>query len=127
MFGNEDKGSLNRISEKLREIDEYIWIDAALRQVNEQGPVVFDSIRYISDHRRLTGLGYKAVRIVSGSGLMRQRLEARGQAISERDFSHRSEWEVDQCSFHAIITNDGVSAEQLTRQLEAVISDDSGI
>lgn len=127
VFGNEDKGNLNRISEKLREIDENIWIEAALRRVSGQGPVVFDSIRYLSDHLCLTRLGYKTVRIVSESRLSRRRLKERGQTISEEDFSHRSEWEVDKCSFHATITNGGVSAEQLTRQIESIISHDSGI
>jgi cytidylate kinase len=127
MFGDEDKGNLNRISEKLREIDENIWIDAALRQVSGQSPVVFDSIRYISDHLCLTDLKFKTVRIVSESRLSRRRLEERGQVISEEDFRHRSEWEVDKCSFHATIMNDGVSAEQLTRQIESIISHDSGI
>ena len=127
IFGSEDKGNLNRISEKLREIDEHIWIEAAFRHVGGQGPVVFDSIRYISDHLCLTGRGYKTIRIVSGSRLSRQRLKERGQAISEEDFRHRSEWEVNKCSFHATITNDGVSVEQLIGQIEAIISHDSSI
>lgn len=124
IFGNEERGSLNRISEKLREIDEQIWIHAALRQVGGEAPIVFDSIRYISDHTCLTGLGYSAIRILSGSELSRQRLTERGQVFVESDFGHRSEWEVDSCSFYATIMNDGVSSDDITRQIESILSHD---
>jgi dephospho-CoA kinase len=127
LFGNEDKHNLNQLSEKLKEIDDRIWIQAALREVDARGPIVFDSIRYISDHVILTGLEYKVVKISSDSELLRSRLVERGQEISDADFSHRSEWEVDSCNFYATIMNDGTSVDQITRQLELIVGYDRRI
>ncbi len=105
LFGNEHKSNLNQISSKLREIDERIWINAALNGLDKQR-VVFDSIRYKSDFNFLKSLGYTCIRIVAGSSLEAARLRQRSQVMTSSDHTHESEVSLDCVQFDYTIMND---------------------
>lgn len=121
LFGDEAKGNLNKISTKLREIDEGIWIKAALRNVNKDLPIVFDSIRYFSDYIFFETEGYKIIRVVGNPALDAQRLKDRGQQIRGEDLNHPSEREVDNFKLHYTIRNVGVDVSRIDSQIAVLL------
>ena len=121
LFGDESKGNLNKISTSIREIDKNIWIKAALRSASNDRPIVFDSIRYISDYQFFKAAGFILVRVVGSPSLDAQRLKKRGQKIREEDRTHPSEWEAESCKYNFEIINDGVDASTIDGQIAVLL------
>lgn len=120
LFGDEDKGSLNRVSEMVRSLDPSLFIAAALRNV-EGERVVLDSVRYLSDVERVRAAGFLIWRIECSPEERSRRLAARGQSVSTADLAHASEVELQSAVFDAVINNDHRSSSQLERDLDARI------
>lgn len=105
LMGDESKKSLNIISTKMREIDEGIWIKAALRTLNIEDDFIFDSLRYKSDYLFFKQQGYRLLRVISDDQIIDSRLKDRGQEIEKEDKLHPSEWELESQTFDATIVN----------------------
>ena len=120
LFGSEEKGVLNTISAKMREIDESIWIEAALRST-KQGPLIFDSLRYRSDAVFLRERGFQLWTIDCPPNICADRLRRRGQDFSFADFSHASEVELRLFPFDVRIDNSGESLARLYTQIDEAV------
>ena len=122
VFGEESKTSLNILSTKLREIDEDIWIHAAMRNATQDSLIIFDSIRYLSDYKYFRRNNFCIVKIESDPSLVVKRLEERGQIMSDDDRAHPSEWEVEQQDFDFTIMNDGVDISSIDKQIKVLFA-----
>lgn len=118
VFGNEHRKNLNSISLSLRTIDKSVLIEAALRTINEHEKIVFDSIRYLSDHRWFECNGYSLWNVDCPRKICIDRLKSRGQDFEIADLSHASEDEVANLRYDFTIENHNVSYEELIQRLE---------
>jgi len=120
LYGNEDKKNLNSISAAINQIDNSIFINAALRNIKND-KIVFDSIRYRSDMLTLKKLGFVIWRVEASIDIRKDRLKGRAQVIVEDDFYHASEIELDDCIFDATILNNNNDMAILCNQVNEMI------
>jgi cytidylate kinase len=122
LFGNNDKASLNQVSEAIRGIDETIFVRAALRGIRAPR-IVLDSVRYLSDIPIVRAAGFQVWRIDCPSRERAVRLAARGQAIQDSDLQHASESELDRGPFDVLVSNFGVAASTVKHQIDHLVEE----
>lgn len=114
LFGADDKTILNRVADALMEIDDLVWIRAALKPPLGAGPVVLDSIRLPNEYDFVAQQGFQVWHINAPLELRLHRLEARGQAFDpEVDEHHAYESSLSTHAFDVTIVNDRSSLEDL--------------
>ncbi len=119
LFGNQDKGSTQKLDDALTRIDESIFLRAALRTANLAKPFVIDSLRFRSDLVLARENGCMILRVVSGDNLRVSRLVARGQVFDlAENGAHRSENELDDAACDATLSNTG-NLEELAEKVRA--------
>jgi cytidylate kinase len=105
-FGSDDKTMLNKVNDAMRGIDHFVWIHACLRQAKPDIPVVFDSMRFLTDWQFFRQTGYLLVKIVAPLEVRSQRLLLRGQEfVIGVDDLHSGETELDTEPFDKVVVN----------------------
>jgi dephospho-CoA kinase len=106
LFNSESKTLLNQVTDALKEIDQNVWLRAALSTVVEDRPIVFDSMRFTGDYRFLTAHGFATWKISAPLNIRTARLQARGQDFDAAiDDHHRGEVELENHHFDTVIEN----------------------
>jgi dephospho-CoA kinase len=106
LFGYESKTLMNTITDALRAVQDDVWLAAALRHTEADGPLVVDSMRFLPDYSGLRSAGYELWRIDAPRELRWARLAQRGQEFDPmQDELASAEVELDACSFHQVIRN----------------------
>ena len=90
LFGSQERSILQSLADAVRAIDQDAWVRAALREAGP-APIVFDSIRYSSDHAFLSELGFLTWAVVARPVTRDLRLIERGESLSQAELSHQSE------------------------------------
>ena len=120
LFGGEDKTSLNKVSEMVRQMDPGLFITAALRGLPDDR-VVLDSVRYASDISRVQSSGFQVWRVTCPADERIRRLSARGQVIESSDLKHASETELSDNSFNTTIVNGSGEEDDLVAQIDVLL------
>jgi dephospho-CoA kinase len=108
LFQSESKTLLNQVTDALKAIDEHVWLRAALSENVVGKPVVFDSMRFLSDYRFLRERGFSTWKITAPLEVRVGRLRARGQEFNpDVDDRHRGETELAGSAFDVVIDNGG--------------------
>lgn len=120
LYGNQDRGALNNVSQAIRTIDKEIWIRATLRGV-EGERIVFDSVRYLQDAIILRELGFDIWKISCPTRICIDRLVERGQVFDLSDFSHDSEREIPDDMCQNIIENYNCTIRDLELKIDSLV------
>jgi dephospho-CoA kinase len=113
LFGSEDKGLMNQVSDALRALDPAVWLRAAMSEVRtgNDAPLVFDSMRFQPDYAFLRDRGFITLQLVASPEQRVDRLHARGQPFDLlTDDLHAAEIELAALAFdHSIDNKQGVA------------------
>jgi dephospho-CoA kinase len=121
-FGTDSKAILNRITDAFKAVDPDVWLNAALSSAAADAPVVFDSMRFITDYTFLKGRGFFTWRIEAPHNVRLDRMRERNQVVTPEDDEHRAETELDQEAFDQIIDNSEAGLELLYSKIERVLN-----
>lgn len=95
LWGDEafkDRGRLQDLGTKLREIDEDVWVNPMLRSVDESdAPIVNDDTRFPNEYWRLKERGFVFVRVLANEALRVDRLMRIGKLDDLSQLNHESE------------------------------------
>jgi dephospho-CoA kinase len=122
LFDSEARKLLNEVTDAMKSVDNLVWLKAALRRAPSNLPIVFDSMRFISDYDLLSSRGYELWRIRASKETRWKRLHNRGQEFLEVDDAHRAESEIDSYSYDATIDNESGDLETLFSSIEATLT-----
>lgn len=122
LFGDEDRAHLNALSTALRSIDEHLLIEAALRAIKTDIPIVFDSIRYKTDYDWFRESGFSLWKVDCPEEICIRRLKSRGQVFSVKDLDHLSESGLEHEEFDFTIDNSGSSLKELEHTIASRLS-----
>ncbi len=122
LFGSESKTLMNEVTDALRKIDREVWLRAGLANLQENQPIVFDSMRFAEDYAFFDARAYLLVDVRAPVDLRIQRLGQRGQPFNPAlDESHPAESELDPFTFDFTIDNTGDLGE-LRRRIDQMLS-----
>jgi len=108
LFDSESKELLNRLTVVMRDIDDSVWLRAALKGVKEDHPVVFDSMRFPEDYEYFKERGYALWKLDAPVEVRAERLSMRGQEFDpDRDDDHPAENSLRGFDFHRTFQNLG--------------------
>jgi dephospho-CoA kinase len=108
LFGSETKTLMNEVTDSLRKIDSGVWLRAGLAGLQEDRPIVFDSMRFVEDYQFFVARAYLLVDIRAPVDLRVRRLAERGQPFDlSVDEDHPAESELEAFTFDFTIDNTG--------------------
>lgn len=117
-----DRGKMQDLGLKVREIDENAWVGAVERQISEWvGPVVIDDCRFPNEYWALKHRGFKFVRVWASEPIREDRLMKNGKLQSREQFNHISETAIDNIDADYDITNEDEYTD-LVRDLTDVLN-----
>jgi hypothetical protein len=97
---------MNAVTSALRQIDPNVWLRAGLNGLQEEYPVVFDSMRFVEDYHFFRARSYVLVDIRAPVDVRVSRLKGRGQAFDPLiDEEHPAESELESYTFDYTINN----------------------
>ncbi len=125
IFGGEDREVMNWVTDLLKQIDDMVWLKAALSNAPADRPLVYDSMRFRGDYEYLTSLGFLPWRVESPQEVRHARMRERGQVFSaESDEDHALETELLNYSQVALIVNGlEVTSDGLRQRVTELMSD----
>jgi hypothetical protein len=113
---------MNRVTDALKQMDEDVWLNAALRSVDPMAEIVFDSMRFERDYRFFRERAFALWRIEAPLPVRLARLGLRRQEYDPAvDEKHRAESELDVFPFDLVIVNDSNDISQLRRTVDAAL------
>ena len=114
LFRSQSKTILDRLTDAVKAIDEEAWLNAALRDVPDHRPIVFDSMRFDVDYRALRSKGFLLWRIEAPLAVCVERLGERGQEFNLGvDDTHPAESQLETFQYDYCIKNSEVTLEGL--------------
>lgn len=125
LFGSEDKGLMNKVTDALRDIDPAVWLRAAIQDTGGEpaGPIVLDSIRFRPDYQYVIERDFVTIQVAAPPASRVERLSGRGQQFDLlRDDLHPAEIELASEEFDFTIDNRG-SRSDLMGEIERVANE----
>lgn len=112
LFQTTSRTHLNLLTDALKAIEPNILISAALNNCKENGPIIFDSIRFKSDYYYLKSHGYFFIKVTAAKNIRLNRMNDRGQKHDAKvDENHVTEKDLDGVEFDFIIDNSSTISE----------------
>lgn len=118
-FQEKPRKMLQDVGQKLREIDENVWVNYVLEGAMWCENVVITDLRQPNEYKRLREEGYIIIRVSAPESIRKQRANARGDIFSDEDMKHETESHVDGFEVDYEISNDG-TFEDLERKVEEI-------
>lgn len=119
---------LQALGQKMREIDEDVWIKQAEQDVKlaeawrSTAGVVIDDLRQPNEYEWARANGFIVIRVEAGEALRLERAEQEGDSFNEEDLAHDTEQHSDKFDVDYTIINDGDLAD-LERQVDEIMVD----
>lgn len=116
---------LQDVGQKLREVDEMVWINYTLHQVAEIDgirDVVITDLRQPNEYKALKDTGFYIVRINADTDERIARAKAQGDIFEAQDLFHETESHVDGFEVDFEINNDG-TFQELNQQIDEVFQE----
>ncbi len=112
---------LQSLGMKFREIDENVWVDYLLRQVNKYPKVIITDCRYENEHEICLKSGFIPVKINCADNTRADRLFKRdGRRMTAQEMGHISEQLNVHCDYHLDNNHD---LHSLYEQIERMVQD----
>lgn len=121
LFGSESKAILNQVTDALKGLDPDVWLRAALSALDEEMPIVFDSMRFANDYAYLQNRGFRMWRVDAPLEIRLARMQKRGQVVSPQDDDHPAERELDCYRFEQLLDNTEDGVEQFYSKIEEAL------
>jgi dephospho-CoA kinase len=126
-----DRSLLQWLGQIIRERDEFAWVDAAIRQIDDEfnnsphvtghAPrIVIDDLRFPNEYHRLKEEGFVIVRVEANRHSRIDRLKANGKLQDEAQLEDTSETALDSYEADYTIVNDG-TPEELAEQIRVIL------
>ncbi|MBV9158485.1 MAG: AAA family ATPase [Acidobacteriaceae bacterium] len=122
LFGTESKTILNQVTDALKAIDSKVWLNAALCSVDDDRPLVFDSMRFSTDYDFFREREFTTWRIEAPLTIRLERMRKRGQSVTAEDDEHRAETELDAFVFDRVIDNSDEGFDLLHFKIEEALT-----
>lgn len=119
---------LQELGQKMREIDEDVWIKQAEQDVElaeawrSTAGVVIDDLRQPNEYEWARANGFIIIRVEASEELRLRRAKQAGDSFSAEDMAHDTEQHADGFSVDYVITNDG-DLDDLKRQVDEIMSE----
>lgn len=119
---------LQTLGQKMREIDEDVWIRQAEQAVlwaedsRRTAGVVIDDLRQPNEYDWARANGFIIIRVEASEELRLRRAKQAGDSFSEEDLAHDTEQHVEGFSVDYTIINDG-DLDDLKRQVDEIMSE----
>jgi len=119
---------LQELGQKMREIDEDVWIKQAEQDVKlaeawrGTAGVVIDDLRQPNEYEWARANGFIIIRVEADEALRLKRAEQEGDSFSAEDMAHDTEQHVDGFSVDYTIVNDG-DMNDLERQVDEIMGE----
>lgn len=120
-----NRGYLQDLGVKVREIDEDAWVRAALRTAPPE-PIVITDVRFPNEVRECVARGFVTARVVASREVRLNRLKANGKLQDESQLDHISEKALDGYSPDYVIVNEDVDLSELGQRASAIIEYERG-
>jgi len=106
---NKDRGLLQDIGKKMREIKPTVWIDYTIKRVFEGDTdrIVIDDMRFPNEYNRFNENGFVLVKITADRELCVDRLLKRDGNFDLKKLDDESETALDDIEFPEVIDNNG--------------------
>lgn len=121
LFGSESRGTLNKVTDALKSIDDQVWLKAALRKAPPGVPVVFDSMRFDVDYDFLVTRGYQPWIVQAPKEVRWARMQDRQQDFDASDEEHRVESEIEGRSFDVLLSNNQNGFKHLFLEIDKAL------
>lgn len=126
-----DRGLLQWLGQVVRERDEFAWVNAGLRQIDDEfnntsyetghAPrIVIDDLRFPNEYHTLKQEGFVIVRVEADRHTRVDRLRGNGKLQDEAQLADASETALDEFEVDYTLVNDG-TPEELADQLRLVL------
>ena len=126
--GRKPRALLQTLGQKMREIDQNVWVHYLMRYINLQAkhfnyypPTVISDVRYRNEYDAFLAHSFVPVRIVCEPELIRLRLERRGDRMTTEEMIHPSETELDNVYVPFTVDNSG-TRQHLYAQLDEIVA-----
>ena len=119
---------LQELGQKLREIDEDVWIKQAEQSMRvfenyrTTAGIVIDDLRQPNEYEWARANGFVIIRVNAPDEMRIERAKAEGDDFSEGDLTHDTEQHCDKFDVDYTITNDGDLVD-LERQIDEIMND----
>lgn len=119
---------LQTFGQKMREIDEDVWIKQAEQDVKlaeawrSTAGVVIDDLRQPNEYEWARANGFIVIRVEASEALRLKRAEQAGDSFSKEDLAHDTEQYVDKFDVDYTIVNDG-DMNELERQVDEILAE----
>lgn len=126
-----NRSLLQDIGTKFREIDEDVWINALLKDIESERrmrinhsyrpeDIVVTDCRMPNEYRALQEKNFVFIRVITNENIRRQRLIDRGDIFTEKDLKHHTESFYDYFHYEYEISNND-SKEEAFESLDKII------
>lgn len=119
---------LQELGQKMREIDEDVWIKQAEQDVKlaeawrSTAGVVIDDLRQPNEYDWARTNGFIIIRVEASESMRLERAKQAGDSFNEEDLAHDTEQHVDKFDVDYTIVNDG-DLDELERQVDEILAE----
>src|SRR5690625_4501378 len=119
---------LQELGQKMREIDEDVWIKQAEQDVElaeawrSTAGVVIDDLRQPNEYEWARANGFIIIRVEASDDLRLERAKQAGDSFNEEDLAHDTEQHVDKFDVDYTIVNDG-DLDDLKRRVDEIMGE----
>lgn len=132
-LSEKDRKLLQDIGEKLREIDELIWVKYLFKEINQttkerdltsMSPekIVITDLRQPHEYEYLKNEGYLFIRIQADENIRLKRMKARGDRFNKEDMSHKTESYYNTFEYDFVIENNGNNDSKLRSDIKLLLN-----
>jgi len=122
--GQKPRKLLQELGQKMRELDEEVWVRALMRQLDYKKPkrVVVTDVRQENEYSALAKAGFVMVKIVARDEVRLERMNMRGDRYTLDDLNHETERIVDSLPADYVFTNNGNGEDDILERMRWLVS-----
>lgn len=122
--GQKPRKLLQELGQKMRELDEEVWIRALMRQLKHKKPerVVVTDVRQTNEYIALMRAGFVMVKIDARDEVRLERLNRRGDRFTLDDLNHETERIIDSLPADYIFTNNGNGEDDILERMRWLVA-----
>lgn len=116
------------IGQSFRELDENIWVNKALEELethwNTFGdyPVIITDLRQLNEYKVMKSLGFTVIKVEAEEEVRLKRIAAAGDTCTPDQLNHDTELQADACPCDYLVTNND-SLEALYQQADFIMNE----
>jgi dephospho-CoA kinase len=117
-----NRALLQALGERMRQIDEHVWIRYVVKQIPPDKNVIISDVRYKNEADTLRELGFKLIRLVITPEEQERRIQKLYPNLARELLSHVSEIELDSYAFDYVLDAD-LGQKELIACIDEIIAE----